>query len=178
MTQLLASHVEVPYGNGSWMPFQAKTKSVLPNHPKKSLHFPAQTAPSTHIMLFHLALSMALSYLLFSYLTWNQLGRALPQRNALSFMSKLAQGSLWMTSTARLSILRSLLSILNSNRMSAYLKISQFLWKIPLLSRENVIFSSWRVHQRQSPRSIKALPDEDVATIWSGPVCGIVTWVP
>ena len=40
---------------------------------------------------------------------------------------KLVLGSSLMKSTAGLVLLRSLLSILNSNRISAYLKISHFL---------------------------------------------------
>ena len=129
VTHIFASSVEVPYVNGSWTPFQATNISVLPNNSKKILHLPAQTAPSTHIMLFHLSLSMAPSYLSFSYMKWTQRGRALSRRKALPLMPKLAQGSSLMTSTAGLALLRSLLSILNFNWMSAYLKVSHFLWR-------------------------------------------------
>ena len=173
---MLDSCVEVPDGNVSWAPFKATTKSVLPNHPDKSLHLTAQTAPSTHIMLWHFTLSMAPSYLSFSYMTWTQRGRVLQWHEALSLMPKLARGSSLMTSRPGLALLGSLLSILNVNWMSAYLKISHFLWNMPLLSRENGICRSWCVHQGQLSRSTKALPYEDMETIWSVPACGIVPW--
>ena len=126
---------------------------------------------------YSLVLSIPPSYLSFSYMTWTQHGRALLQRYALSLIPKLTLGSSFMTSTAGVDLLRSLLIILNANWMSAYLKISHFLWKIPLLSIKNGIFRSWSVHQRQLRISIEELPDEDVATILSGLGCGVVFWV-